>query len=99
MSPSSKGVQLIRALGRGAWGVLFFCDVQTRKTDEGKTMTVRDLRAGLANMAANSEVQVVLLKHDGTCEVFALEEILSNDGYAPLEIYEAEPVREEHPEG
>jgi hypothetical protein len=62
-------------------------------------MTVRDLRAALASMAATSEVQVVSFKNDGTCEVFALEEVVSNDGYAQLEIYEAEPVREENPEG
>jgi hypothetical protein len=62
-------------------------------------MTVRDLRAALAGMPATSEVQVVLFKNDGTCQVFALEEVLSNDGYAQLEIYEAEPVREENPEG
>jgi hypothetical protein len=67
--------------------------------DEGMTMTVRDLRAALASMEANSEVQVVLFKHDGTCVVFELEEVLSNNGYAQLEIYEAEPVREENPEG
>jgi hypothetical protein len=53
-------------------------------------------------MEAASEVQVVLFKHDGTSQVFALEEVLSNDGYAQLEIYEeepVEPVREENPEG
>jgi hypothetical protein len=99
MSPSSKGVQLTPALGRGAWGVSFFWALRTRRTEEGLAMTVRDLRAALAGMAATSEVQVVLFKHNGTCEVFALEEVLSNDGYAQLEIYEAEPVREENPEG
>jgi hypothetical protein len=31
--------------------------------------------------------------------VFELEEVLSNNGRAQLEIYEAEPVREENPEG
>ena len=53
-------------------------------------MTVRDLRAALTSMDANSDVQVVLFKHDGTSEVFELEEVLSNDGHAQLEIYEAE---------
>jgi hypothetical protein len=67
--------------------------------DEDRAMMVRDLRAALASMGANSAVQVVLFKNDGTCDVFALEEVLSNHGYAQLEIYEAEPVREEHPEG
>jgi hypothetical protein len=62
-------------------------------------MTVRELRAALASMEANSEVQVVLFKNDGTSQVFGLEEVLSNNGYAQLEIYEAEPVREENPEG
>jgi hypothetical protein len=62
-------------------------------------MTVQELRAALASMGANSEVQVVLFKNDGTCDVFELEEVLSNDGHAQLEIYEAEPVREENPEG
>jgi hypothetical protein len=62
-------------------------------------MTVRDLRAALASMEATSEVQVVLFKNDGTCDVFELEEVLSNNGRAQLEIYEAEPVREENPEG
>lgn len=62
-------------------------------------MTVRDLRAALAHMEANSTVQVVLFKNDGTSDVFELEEVLSNDGRAQLEIYEAEPVREAPPEG
>jgi enoyl-CoA hydratase/carnithine racemase len=68
-------------------------------TDKGLAMMVRELRAALASMEANSEVQVVLFKNDGTCEVFDLEEVLSNNGNAQLEIYEAEPVREENPEG
>jgi hypothetical protein len=68
-------------------------------TDEDMAMTVRELRAALAPMAATSDVQVVLFKNDGTSQVFELEEVLSNNGYAQLEIYEAEPVREEHPEG
>jgi hypothetical protein len=62
-------------------------------------MTVRELRAALASMEANNDVQVVLFKHDGTSDVFELEEVLSNNGRAQLEIYEAEPVREENPEG
>jgi hypothetical protein len=66
---------------------------------EDRAMTVRELRAALARIEATSEVQVVLCKHDGTCDVFALEEVLSNNGHAQLEIYEAEPVREENPEG
>jgi hypothetical protein len=66
---------------------------------EDTTMTVRELRAALTGMEANSDVQVVLFKNDGTSEVFELEEVLSNNGYAQLEIYEDEPVREEHPEG
>jgi hypothetical protein len=68
-------------------------------TDEDTTMTIRELRAALAPMEATSDVQVVLFKNDGTCEVFELEEVLSLDGHAQLEIYEAEPVREEHPKG
>jgi hypothetical protein len=67
--------------------------------DEEMAMTVRELRAALAGIEATSEVQVVLLKHDGTSQVFALEEVLSLDGHTRLEIYEAEPVREENPEG
>ena len=67
--------------------------------DEGIAMTVRELRAALASIEANSEVQVVLFKNDGTCDVFEPEEVLSNNGHAQLEIYEAEPVREENPEG
>jgi hypothetical protein len=62
-------------------------------------MTVRELRAALATMEANSDVQVVLLKNDGTNQVFELEEVLSLNGHAQLEIYEDEPVREENPEG
>jgi hypothetical protein len=65
---------------------------------EDMAMTVRELRAALATMEATSEVQVVLFKNDGTSPVFALEEVLSLDSHAQLEIYEAEPVREEHPE-
>ena len=62
-------------------------------------MTVRELRAALASLEATSDVQVVLFKNDGTSNVFELEEVLSNNGHAQLEIYEAEPVREENPEG
>jgi hypothetical protein len=62
-------------------------------------MTVRELRAALTSMETNSDVQVVLFKNDGTSEVFELEEVLSNNGYAQLEIYEDEPVREEQSEG
>jgi hypothetical protein len=57
---------------------------------EDTTMTIRELRAALAPMAANSDVQVVLFKNDGTSEVFELEEVLSNEGHAQLEIYEPE---------
>ena len=53
-------------------------------------MTVRELRTALATMEANSDVQVVLFKNDGTSQVFELEEVLSLDGHAQLEIYEAE---------
>jgi hypothetical protein len=74
-------------------------DLHQRLTDEVIAMTVRELRAALASLEANSEVQVVLFKNDGSCDVFGLEEVLSNNGHAQLEIYEAEPVREEHPEG
>jgi hypothetical protein len=62
-------------------------------------MTVRDLRAALSSLEASSEVQVVLFKNDGTSDVFELEEVLSNNGRAQLEIYEAEPVREEDAKG
>jgi hypothetical protein len=62
-------------------------------------MTIRELRAALATMDTNSEVKVVLFKNDGTSQVFELEEVLSNNGHAQLEIYEAEPVRDENPEG
>jgi hypothetical protein len=57
---------------------------------EDTTMTIRELRAALATMDTNSEVQVVLFKNDGTSEVFELEEVLSNEGHAQLEIYEPE---------
>jgi hypothetical protein len=67
--------------------------------DEDTTMTVRELRAALASMDTNSDVQVVLFKNDGTSEVFEREEVLSNNGHAQLEIYEDEPVREEQSEG
>ena len=53
-------------------------------------MTIRELRAALATMDTNSDVQVVLFKNDGTSEVFELEEVLSNDGHVQLEIYEPE---------
>jgi enoyl-CoA hydratase/carnithine racemase len=66
---------------------------------EDTTMTVRELRAALSSLEANSDVQVVLFKNDGTSEVFELEEVLSNNGHAQLEIYEDEPVREEQSEG
>jgi hypothetical protein len=78
---------------------LFAYDLHKRMTDEDRAMTVRELRAALASLEANSDVQVVLFKNDGTCDVFALEEVLSHNGHAQLEIYEAEPVREENPEG
>jgi hypothetical protein len=64
--------------------------VQVFDMDEDTTMTVRELRAALAPMAANSDVQVVLFKNDGTSEVFELEEVLSDEGHAQLEIYEPE---------
>jgi hypothetical protein len=78
-----------RAVAPGAF--LYAC--------EDMRMTVRELRAALASMEANNDVQVVLFKNDGTSDVFELEEVLSNNGRAQLEIYEAEPVREENPEG
>jgi hypothetical protein len=78
---------------------LFSSDLHKRITDEDITMTVRELRAALASLEANSEVQVVLFKNDGTSQVFELEEVLSLDGQTQLEIYEAEPVREENPAG
>jgi hypothetical protein len=81
------------------WAFLLSSDLHQRITDEGIATTVRDLRAALASLEANSEVQVVLFKNDGTSQVFALEEVLSLDGQTQLEIYEAEPVREEHPAG
>jgi hypothetical protein len=67
--------------------------------DEDMPMTVRELRAALAGIEATSEVQVVLFKNDGTYNIFELEEVQSLDGRTQLEIYEAEPVREENPEG
>jgi hypothetical protein len=78
---------------------LFSSDLHKRITDEDITMTVRELRAALASLGANSEVQVVLFKNNGTSQVFELEEVLSLDGQTQLEIYEAEPVREENPAG
>jgi hypothetical protein len=59
--------------------------VQVFDKGEDTTMTVRELRAALTSMEANSDVQVVLFKNDGTSDVFALEEVLSNDGHAQLE--------------
>jgi hypothetical protein len=64
--------------------------VQVFYMDEDTTMTVRELRAALSSLEANSDVQVVLFKNDGTSEVFELEEVLSNNGHAQLEIYEPE---------
>jgi hypothetical protein len=64
--------------------------VQVLYRDEDTTMTVRELRAALATMEANSDVQVVLFKNDGTSEVFEREEALSHEGHAQLEIYEPE---------
>jgi hypothetical protein len=68
-------------------------------TDEDIAMTVRELRAALASMEATSEVQMVLFKNDGMCDLFELGEVPSNNGHAQIEIYEAELVREENPEG
>jgi hypothetical protein len=64
--------------------------VQVFCTGEDTTMTVRELRAALSSLEANSDVQVVLFKNDGTSEVFELEEVLGNNGHAQLEIYEPE---------
>ena len=58
-------------------------------------MTVRELRAALATIEAHSEVQVVLFKNDGTSQVFELEEVLSNNGYAQLDVYEDEEAFDE----
>jgi hypothetical protein len=69
------------------------CDLhraQVFNMGEDTTMTVRELRAALATMEANGDVQVVLFKNDGTSEVFELEEVLSHEGHAQLEIYEPE---------
>jgi hypothetical protein len=66
-------------------------------TDEDMAMTVRELRAALATIEATSEVQVVLFKNDGTSQVFELEEVLSLDGHAQLEIYEAEAAENPRP--
>jgi hypothetical protein len=71
---------------RDLYAVQIFC------MSEDTTMTVRELRAALATMEATSDVQVVLFKNDGTSEVFELEEVLSYEGHAQLEIYEAEEV-------
>jgi hypothetical protein len=100
MYPHDEGVQLTRALGRGAWGFLLSCFLRSFRPravsgtsqicGEDTTMTVRELRATLATMEANSDVQVVLFENDGTSEVFELEEVLSNEGHAQLEIYEPE---------
>ncbi len=49
-------------------------------------MTIRELRAALATMDANSNVQVVLFMNDGTSQVFELEEVFSHGGYVQLEI-------------
>jgi hypothetical protein len=78
-----------RAVAPGAF--LYAC--------EDMALTVRERRAALATIETTSEVQVVLCKNDGTNQVFELEEVLSFDGRTQLEIYEAEPVREENPEG
>src|SRR6266404_2984588 len=104
MYPHDEGVQLTRAPGRCAWGfsfVLLPSTVPPRAVSgtsqifgEDTTMTVRELRAALATMEANSDVQVVLFKNDGTSDVFELEEVLSNNGHAQLEIYEDAPVLE-----
>jgi len=64
------------------WAFLFSYDLHKRVTDGVIAMTVRELRAALASPAANSEVQVILFKNDGTCDVFELEEVLSNNGHA-----------------
>lgn len=64
--------------------------VQVFGMGEDTTMTIRELRAALATMEANNDVQVILFKNDGTSKVFELEEVLSNDGHAQLEIYEPE---------
>jgi hypothetical protein len=64
--------------------------VQVFCLGEDTTMTVRELRAALTSMEANSDVQVVLFKNNGTNQVFELEEVLSNNGHALLEIYEPE---------
>ena len=78
-----------RAVAPGAF--LYAC--------EDMAMTVRELRAALATIEASSEVQVVLFKNDGTSQVFALEEVLSLDGHARLEIYEAEEAEAVTDEG
>ncbi len=62
-------------------------------------MTIQELCAALATMPATNTVQVVFFKNDGTSEVFELEEAYATNGHARLEIYEAESVYEENPEG
>jgi hypothetical protein len=53
---------------------------------EDMAMTIRELRAALATMDANSNVQVVLFNNDGTSQVFKLEEVFSHGGHVQLEI-------------
>jgi hypothetical protein len=53
---------------------------------EDMALTIHELRATLATMDANSNVQVVLFKHDGTSQVFELEEVFSHGGHVQLEI-------------
>jgi hypothetical protein len=48
-------------------------------------MTIRELRAALTTMDANSNVQVVLFKNDGTSQVFEFEEVFSHGGHEQLE--------------
>ena len=53
---------------------------------EDMALTIRELRAALATMDANSNVQVVLFKNDGTSQVFELEEVFSHGGHVQPEI-------------
>jgi hypothetical protein len=53
-------------------------------------ITIRERRAALATMDADSDVQVVLFKHDGTSEAFTREDVYEHHGRAQLEIEEAE---------
>jgi hypothetical protein len=55
-------------------------------------MTIRHLIDVLQTMHADADVVVALFSADGTSEIFAIEDVIENNGNVHIEIYAEEPA-------